>query len=434
MTSSAPPSVALPVPDPGPDAAAAWVAQHLGGLVCQPHTPSAKFRGGQVAADTRLGTFEVAGYAHRRNEVWPPGRQGASGLSPYIRHGLLTLRTVWDHVAGGPPGDVTKFRYELAWQEYARHLYARVGTASGVSLRHEVTERAGDVPPWPSGHQEACVQLWLDDLGRDGWLTNAQRLWLASHWSVRHGGGWRDGEDWLFARLLDGSRAANRLGWQWTVGAASTRPYAFTRRNVEQRAPGLCATCARRTDCPVEQPAVGMRGDLAGGAAGGGSPVPIGLAAGGDGPEVTGPAGPRSDPGGVDTVWITAESLGDDDPAMAAHLEVPAVFVMDHALLEAVTLSGMRMAFLVETLADLATRRPVEVWLGQPAEVFADRRVAVTFAPVPGWRRHAAAVDPQVVYPWPWLVRPAGGPLQSFTAWSKRVGDPVSKLVRSARR
>lgn len=434
MTSGASPPVALAVPDPGPDAARAWVSDHLGDLVCPPYEPSTGFRGGQVAADARLGAFEVAGYAHRRNEVWPPGRQGASGLSPYIRHGLLTLRTVWDQVAGGPPGDVAKFRYELAWQEYARHLYARVGAGTGVSLRHRVVERAGDTPPWPDGHQAACVDLWMDDLGRDGWLTNAQRLWLASHWSVRHGGGWRDGEDWLFARLLDGSRAANRLGWQWTVGAASTRPSVFTRRNVEQRAPGLCPTCARRTDCPVESLPGGRAADPAGGVAGGGTPVPTRLAAGGDGPEVTGPVEPHGDPGAVDAVWITAESLGDDDPAMAAHPEVPAVFVVDRTLLQAVSVSGMRMVFMAETLADLATRRPVEIWLGQPAGVFADRRVAATFAPVPGWRRHAAAVHPQVVYPWPWLVRPGGAPLQSFTAWSKRVGDPVSGLVRSSRR
>ena len=30
-----------------------------------------------------------------------------------------------------------RFRDELLWQEYARHLYARVGAASGAALRRE---------------------------------------------------------------------------------------------------------------------------------------------------------------------------------------------------------------------------------------------------------------------------------------------------------
>jgi len=32
-------------------------------------------------------------------------------------------------------------------------------------------------------------------------------------------------------------------------------------------------------------------------------------------------------------VWLTAESLGDADPALAAHADLPAVFVFDEPLL-----------------------------------------------------------------------------------------------------
>ena len=34
-----------------------------------------------------------------------------------------------------------------------------------------------------------------------------------------------------------------------------------------------------------------------------------------------------------DAVWLTAESLGDDDPALTAHPRLPAVFVFDLPLL-----------------------------------------------------------------------------------------------------
>jgi deoxyribodipyrimidine photo-lyase len=405
----------LPVPDIGPEAAVDWVAGHLGDLVDGAVNASPTFRGGQTAADEALGAFDVAGYADDRNEVWPPSRRGASGLSPWIRHGLLPLRRVWDRVADGPDRDVAKFRDELLWQEYARHLYARLGTRTGTSLRHGVPERAGAVPPWPPSDRLACIDLVVDELATDGWTPNQARLWLSSHWAVRLAGGWRDGEDWMFARLLDGSRAANRLGWQWTTGAAGRPPYEFTRRQVERRAPGLCGGCPRRHDCPIET------GPDAGAGPPAGTPVTPDDRLG-RWPDDDAVAGPRSVAGsGADpeAVWITAESLGDADPALAARPDLPAVFVFDAPLLARLLLAGTRLVFLAECLADLATRRPVDVWRGDPSRVVGASTgpVAVSFAPVPGWRRHAAVVAPAEIHPWPWLVRPDGAPLRSFTSW-----------------
>jgi deoxyribodipyrimidine photo-lyase len=76
---------------------------------------------------------------------------------------------------------------------------------------------------------------------------------MSSQWAVRHGLPWRDGERRFFAHLLDGSRAANALGWQWVAGTATGRRYGFARRQVLRRAPGLCDTCALRARCPIER-------------------------------------------------------------------------------------------------------------------------------------------------------------------------------------
>jgi deoxyribodipyrimidine photo-lyase len=111
----------LPLPLPGRAAAEEYVARHLAPLVCDEVRGSQSFTGGQAAADAALAAFDVTGYASRRNEVLPASRRGASRLSPYIRHGLLSLPEVWDHVADGPRRDVEKFRDELLWQEFARH-------------------------------------------------------------------------------------------------------------------------------------------------------------------------------------------------------------------------------------------------------------------------------------------------------------------------
>lgn len=395
-------------PTPEPGAEVRWVGTHLGDVCADAPHRSTRFVGTQVAADTALATFDVTGYARRRNEVWPPERRGASGLSPWIRHGLLTLPRVHAEVRG-PAEDLRKFRDELRWQEYARHLYARLGAATRHSLRFAVPEYSDQDGPGRWGAEGLCVDESLRELRETGWITNQQRMWLASHWTVREGHGWRVGEDDFFRSLLDGSRAANRLGWQWTVGALTGKPYGFSRWQVTTRAPGLCDRCHLRANCPIEEwPEAGepeprtvvdplMRRD--------------------PDPELTG--GPRdaqvtAEP---ELVWLTAESLGDGDPALAAHPDVPAVFVFDRALLTHLRLSPSRLVFLTECLADLAERRDLRVYLDEPRAVLEGRRIACTFTPVPGWRRRSMGMDIVALHPWPWLRKVGAGPLTSFSAW-----------------
>ena len=399
----------------------AWVAENLGDLTLEGAaevTASPRFRGGQRAADSALAAWDAGGYARRRNEVWPVPRRGASGLSPYIRHGLLPLGRVWRHVAGSPGPDRAKFRDELLWQEYARHLYARVGAATGRALRHEPAraDRAWR-DPWP--REMACVGLCRSELERDGWLVNQTRMWLASQWTVRAGAEWRAGEDRFFAHLLDGSRAANRLGWQWTVGAGTGRPYGFARWQVRKRAPGLCDRCALRENCPIEsfpEPRPPAR-----------VTEPEQLAADAEAAATAGPVRALLQ-GEPDAVWLTAESLGEADPALAAHPGLPAVFVWDERRLRGWRLSGKRLVFLAETLAEIGARRPLELHRGDPAALLLGRRLAATFTPVPGWRALADLLGPVAVHPWPWLARPHAGSVRSYSAWRKRAQPTPGSL------
>ena len=397
----------LPVPAFDVTSIGDWVATHLESLYSGAAVASPMFAGGQTAADAALVGFDVTGYAANRNEVWPAGRQGASRLSPYIRHNLISLQEAWQAVDGGPARDVSKFRDELLWQEYARHLYARLGHATKQGLRASLEGGEG-VNGWP--REMRCIEMAVGELEENGWVVNQARMWLASHWGVREGADWRVGEDRFFTHLLDGSRAANRLGWQWTVGTANGRSYGFSRRQVERRALGLCRSCNLKDSCPIaDWPA---DPDLPR------TIPPIGLKTDGD---VLATAGPESavSHGTPEVVWLTAESLGDRDPALAAHPELPALFVFDAPLLRRLQLDGKRLFFLAETLADLAQRRLLEIHKGPPDEILARRAVATTFAPVPGWRRRADLIRPVEVHPWPWLRRPGTGSVASFSAWRK---------------
>ena len=95
-------------------------------------------KGGQTAANAALNNLDITRYADDRSEVLPREKRGATVLSPYIRHNILTLQQVFDHVASAPFKDREKFRDELFWQEYARHLYARLGTRLFSNLRFDV--------------------------------------------------------------------------------------------------------------------------------------------------------------------------------------------------------------------------------------------------------------------------------------------------------
>ena len=395
-----------------------WAHEHLGRFASTP-IRSGGHLGGQRAADAALAAFDVRGYAHARNEVWPVSRRGASRLSPYIRHGLLSLPQVWAHVAGGPAQDVTRFRDELLWQEYARHLYARVGAGSRRSLRFSVREQDAH-PADPSvvwgGDGARCLELAWAELRDEGWLPNQTRMWLASHWSVREDLGWRDGEDVFFRHLLDGSRAANRLGWQWTAGALTGKAYGFSQWQVRKRAPDLCAQCPLQQACPISDwPSTQEREPRL-------ATDPV-LRRDEDLQATAGPQVPQqgitSEAAPPVAVWITAESLGDADPALQAHPELPAVFVFDETLLTSLRLSGSRLLFLTECLADLAQRREVRVAVGDVQVLLTGQPVAATFTPVPGWRRRAAALQITALHPWAWLRAPQAGPVTSFTAWSR---------------
>ncbi len=362
--------------------------------------------GGQTAANKALAELDIRGYAANRSEVLPLHTRGATVLSPYIRHNLLTLRQVWDRVSDAPQKDREKFRDELLWQEYARHLYARVGKRMFQPLRF-VPDGIENGDGW--NREMACIDLVVSELESDGWLVNQTRMWLASHWNVRNGKVWQEGQERMYRELIDGSRAANLLGWQWTVGAGTGKPYGFARWQVEKRAPGVCLTCSFNKNCPIQEfPEENLLERVEREPLVESDPNPK---------RTSGPSGPinRRKP---EKVLLTIDSLGDADPALQAHPDLPAVFVFNEQALRKLQLSSKRLHFYLQTLRDLASRRNLEVYLGDPHEYANEVAVAVTFAPVPSFAKFRNLAE---LHPYPWLVTPHAGSVRSFSAWREKL-------------
>lgn len=361
-------------------------------------------RGGQSAANQALANLDITRYAEDRSEVLPREKRGATVLSPYIRHNILTLSQVYSAVKGAPFKDREKFRDELFWQEYARHLYARIGTRLFENLRFEANwQSPGD--GW--NREMLCIDHVVNELEEDGWLVNQTRMWMASHWTVRNEKGWLHGQERMYQNLLDGSRAANLLGWQWTVGAGTGKPYGFARWQVEKRAPGLCFKCPLKKACPIQEfpdeiappklekePLLDHDPDL---------------------DKTRGPLTPQIN-AKPQYVLLTIDSLGDADPALLAHPELPAVFIFNEAALAKLQLSSRRIGFYLETLQDLSERRKVEVFLGDPYLFAEDNPVAVTCAPVPSFKKFRNLAE---IHAYPWLKVPQSGSVRSFSSWRK---------------
>ena len=88
------------------------IKKYFNGLCCDEFTYPF-LSGGQSHADNALNQLNINRYATKRNNVYPAESRGSSYLSPYIRHGLLSLSEVWNAVEKFEYKDRTKYRDEL---------------------------------------------------------------------------------------------------------------------------------------------------------------------------------------------------------------------------------------------------------------------------------------------------------------------------------
>ena len=82
---------------------------------------AAPFAGGRAAAETALAGIDPRSYAASRNHL-----DGAvTRLSPYIRHGILSLDEVRNHALACVTNakEAEKFIQELAWRDYWQRIY-----------------------------------------------------------------------------------------------------------------------------------------------------------------------------------------------------------------------------------------------------------------------------------------------------------------------
>ncbi|MEM8959188.1 MAG: FAD-binding domain-containing protein [Pseudomonadota bacterium] len=207
-----------------------------------PHDACARPLPTRTAALERLAAFVPKtgrDYAAQRNYD-RGGHPDVSGLSPYLRHRVLTETEVLQAVlARHSPGAAEKFVQEVYWRTYWKgwlELRPTIWEDYRVGVRHALDRLAtegGLRADWEAACRgETGIEAydhWARELVDTGYLHNHARMWFASIWIFTLRLPWELGADFFLRHLLDGDPASNTLSWRW-VGGLQTRGKTYLAR------------------------------------------------------------------------------------------------------------------------------------------------------------------------------------------------------------
>lgn len=231
LTSVPPEIVSLAIPEP------------------MPAPPNTWFVAGERAAQERLQTFvDVVWFKgkavapvfeyNRLRDV--PGVDGTSGLSPYLRFGMLSARqaVVSARVAIEAAPDkearqgAERWLSELIWREFYHSILYHFPQVRTTSFRPQYDQirwqnNPEDFAAWCEGRTGyPIVDAAMRQLRQTGWMHNRTRMITASFLVKDLLIDWRWGEQWFMQNLLDGDPANNNGGWQWSAGCGTdAAPY-----------------------------------------------------------------------------------------------------------------------------------------------------------------------------------------------------------------
>jgi len=193
---------------------------------------------GEQAARVRLQWFlkgPVHSYVSGRNL---PAQDGTSKLSPHLRFGTISARTMM-HAAlhtlakGGQVSrpDVFTWMDELVWREF----FQQVLTAFPHVAEGPFKVKPGLPAPRPAGAERdqlfvawcegrtgyPIVDAGMRQLNQTGWMHNRVRMVVASFLVKDLRIDWQSGERYFMQHLVDGDVAANNGNWQWCASTGT---------------------------------------------------------------------------------------------------------------------------------------------------------------------------------------------------------------------
>jgi deoxyribodipyrimidine photo-lyase len=184
-------------------------------------------------------------YARTRNhDLGPDDRSNVSGLSPYIRHRLITETEVLDAIReGGGEAASGAFIAQVFWRVYFKG-WLETRPSVWRAYRRDLGDaraRLGADPGLRRAYDAAiegrvgvdAFDAFARELVATGYLHNHARMWFASIWIFTLDLPWTLGADFTLRHFIDGDPAVNTLSWRWVAGLHTRgKTYLARRDNI----------------------------------------------------------------------------------------------------------------------------------------------------------------------------------------------------------
>jgi deoxyribodipyrimidine photo-lyase len=314
--------------------------------------------GGRTEALRRLYAYDPASYGRTRNHI----EGSVSQLSPYLRHGMLSLIEVRDHLRSKFPNDparLEEFLRQLAWRDFFEKVLGWYGHGLDEDLeepKHGVTRSSRiplDVLNGDTGLP--CIDGMLSDLFDQGYLHNHARLWFAAYLCHFRGVRWQEGARLFRQHLYDGDIASNSASWQWVEGTFASKPYFMNKDNIANFSGGKwCNSC--KVKCPFDADYPTLQHRLFAGST---APFVSKVA---DKAAVTNNTQPASHyiPEDIATltpatelVWVHDAAMSWADECVALNPNAAVAFVFNKSALQAEPWAFHRLSFVADGIDDL---------------------------------------------------------------------------------
>lgn len=208
-------------------------------------SPSKAQPAGEIAAHERIaewfnlrGGESIAQYEEHRN--LPPLDQGTSRLSPHIRFGTVSVRTLYHLTREAQQRTSSRDRHksidvwisELAWRDFYYQVlfhYPRISHGAFLTKYNDLAWEYNNAAfkAWQEGQTGyPFIDAAMRELNASGFMHNRARMAVAGFLTKDLLIDWRKGYDHFMRLLTDGDPANNNGGWQWFASTGpSAQPY-----------------------------------------------------------------------------------------------------------------------------------------------------------------------------------------------------------------
>jgi deoxyribodipyrimidine photo-lyase len=194
--------------------------------------------GGERPGRDRLKEFasrDLLSYASLRDF---PARGGTSRLSPHIRMGTVSPRTILATVAKNAADhpaaqkQTNTFVSELIWRDFYRQILWHFPHVATSAFKKDYDDLKWDddkrlFKAWCEGRTGyPIVDAGMRQLNTTGWMHNRVRMIVAMFLTKDLLISWQWGERYFMQKLLDADLASNNGGWQWSASTGTdAQPY-----------------------------------------------------------------------------------------------------------------------------------------------------------------------------------------------------------------